>query len=74
MPDPRHSAELVIVDQVGDLRVWAADLAVGVLLQLDILERHLECIIEKQPPGQRSTYPQQEFDGFSGLDGTDGAG
>ena len=71
---PGHAAESLVVDQLGDFRVRAAHLAVGVLAQLDELEGHIQGVVQQQLADQRLADAQDQLDRLGGLQGADGAG
>ena len=74
MVESGDAAKSIVVDQLSNLLVRSADLAVRVLLQLDGIERHIQGVIEQKPPNQAGTDPQQQLDGFGGLDRADRPG
>src|SRR5215212_3347681 len=49
----RDTAELVIVDQLGDGPVIAADGALGILAQLELAELHTKGIVQQESPDER---------------------
>src|SRR5579871_1833989 len=69
-----HPAELMVIDQLGDGAVVAADGAVGILPQLQFAEAHAERIIEEQAADQGLADPEDQFHGLGGLNQTNGAG
>src|SRR5918994_404076 len=70
----RDAAELLVVDELGDGRVLAADGAVGVLAELHLAEAHVQGVVEQKPSDERLADPEYELDGLGSLDGSDGAG
>ena len=52
--------ERLVVDQLGDRQVLAADGALGVLADGDV-EGQLEGVVDQQPPDQRVAVPQSSF-------------
>ena len=67
---PRHTAESLIIDQLGDFRVWPAYLAFGVLFELDKLKRHIQRIVQQQPADHRLADPQDQLERFGSLQRT----
>src|SRR6266511_2463970 len=65
------TAELLVVDQLGDGRVLAADRALRVLANADVLERQLQRVVDEQPPDQRVADAGDELDRLVGLDRAD---
>ena len=68
------AAELVVVDQLGDGGVGAADGAVGVLSQLEGAEGHAEGVYEQEAADEGVADAEDELDGLGGLDDADKAG
>ena len=68
------AAELVVVDQLGDGRVRAADGAVGVLAQLEGAEVHAERVDQQQAADERLADAEDELDDLGGLDDADRPG
>ena len=52
------SAEQLVVDELRDCRMRAADGAVGVLAQLQLAEVHLHCVQDEEPSRQRCAFAQ----------------
>ena len=69
----RHAAESLVVDQLGHLRLRSADLALGVLAQLDELEGHIQGVVEQQAPDQRRPRAQDQLERLGRLQRADGA-
>src|SRR6266542_982924 len=65
------TAELLVVDQLGDGRVLAADRALRVLANADVLEGQLQRVVDEQPPDQRVADAGDELDRLVGLDRAD---
>src|SRR5215213_268946 len=70
----RDAAELLVVDELRNRRVLAADRAVQILAELHLAEAHAQSIIEEEPSDERLADPEYELDSLRGLDGPDGAG
>ena len=68
------AAELVVVDELGDRRVGAADGAVGIFAQLQGAEAHAESIDQQQAADQRLADAENQLDGLGRLDDADEAG
>ncbi len=68
------AAELVVVDQLGDGRVRAADGALGVLAQLEGAEVHAECVDQQEAADEGFADAEDQLDDFGGLDDADEAG
>src|SRR6266511_2956478 len=66
-----HAAEVLVVDQLGDRRVLAADRAVRVLAHPDVLEGQLQRVVDDQPAHQRLADAGDQLDGLVGLDRAD---
>src|SRR3712207_5802536 len=64
----RDAAELLVVDELCDRRVLAADRAVRVLAQLHLAEAHAEGVVEQEASDQGLPDPEYELDGLGGLD------
>src|SRR3954452_21516103 len=62
---------LVVLEQVGDGRVLAAERAVRVLADLDLAVLHLQGVVDHQLADQRLTDAGQELDRLVDLDGSD---
>src|SRR5260370_33103603 len=65
------SAELLVVDQLGDRPVRAAGGAIGILAQLQFAELHAEGIDQQQSSGERIALPQNQLDGLGRLNHAD---
>ena len=69
----RDAAELVVVDQLADTRVVAADRALWIAPQLDLAILHLQRIEDEQPADERVALAKRELDDLGGLDAADDA-
>src|SRR6516164_5218448 len=69
----RDSAEFLIVDELGDGRMIAADRAIGITPQFQFAELHSEGVVEDQAPDQRLARAEDQFHGFGGLDQSNGS-
>src|SRR5208283_3304305 len=65
------AAELLIIDQLGDGRLVAADRASRIAADLELTEAHLQRIIKHQPADQRLALAEDQLDRFSRLDAAD---
>ena len=70
----RDAAELLVVDELGDGGVVAADRALGILAQLEFAEAHVERVDEQQAADERLALAEDELDDLSGLNDADQAG
>ena len=52
----------------------AADRAIGILAQLQFAELHAQRIDQEQSSGERIALPQNQLDGFGGLNHADQPG
>ena len=68
------AAELVVVDQLGDGRMRAADRAVGILAQLQRAEVHAQRVDQQQAADQRLADAEDQLDDLGRLDDADEAG
>src|SRR5262249_22932270 len=62
-----RQAELLVVDVLDRARVLAADRALRVAAQGDLVEGRVERVEEHQPAGERLADPQQVLEGLGGL-------
>src|SRR5215204_2845053 len=69
----RDAAELLVVDQLRNGRVLAADGAVRVLAELHLAEAHVQRVVQEEPSDERLADPEYELGRLCGLDGADGA-
>ena len=70
----RDAAELVVVDQLLDGRVVAAQRTLWIAAQLDFAELHLERIENQQSADERIALAQRKLDDLRGLDASDDSG
>ena len=63
-----------VVTQAQDGWPIAAQGTIRVSIELDLPEAHLQGIIEKEPPQERSADPQDPLDRLRGLDDANDAG
>src|SRR5262249_24406092 len=68
-----NSAELLIIDELGDGTVFAADGALRIFAQFELSEPHAEGVIEEKTSHERLTDPEYELHRFRGLDQPDGS-
>src|SRR6185437_1097478 len=61
------AAELLIVDELSDSRIDAADRALGVLAELEFAETHIQRVNEQKPPDQRLAFAEDELDHLGRL-------
>jgi hypothetical protein len=54
----RDAAELLVVDQLRNRRVLAADRAVRILAELHLAEAHVQRVVEEEPSDERLTDPE----------------
>lgn len=66
------AAEGLVVDELGDGRVLAADRAVGVLADLDLAVLHLQGVVDHQAADERVADAGEDLDRLGDLDGADG--
>src|SRR5260221_7694860 len=66
-------AERLVVDQLADRGVLAADGAVRIFPQLELAEPQLERVEQHQPADQRIPRPDDPLDGFERLNAADDA-
>src|SRR6185503_7350924 len=62
------TAEFFIIDQFLDIRIGSTHTAVGILLEFDEIECHIECVIQQQLANQRLTNAKQDLQSFGGLE------
>ena len=63
-----NAAELLVVDELPDGWMVAADGTVRILLELQLTELELQCVKEDQPADQRITAVDDQLDGLNGLE------
>lgn len=68
------AAELVVVDEFRDGGVFAADGALRIFAELELLELHFEGIEVEEASHEGIADAANQFDGFDGLDDADDAG
>ncbi len=66
-----NAAELLVVDELGDGGVEAADRALGILAQLEFAEAHVERVDQQQPADERIALAENQLDDLGGLDDAD---
>src|SRR3990172_4442911 len=66
-------AEGLVVLQLVDRRRFAAERAIRVAPQTQLLEPHAQRVVEQQPPGERLPDAEQDLDRLRRLDDTDDA-
>ncbi len=66
-------AELLIIDELVDRRLFAAHRAIRILLEVQRSDLHGECVEAQEFPNQSIAFPQDEFDSLKGLYGSDEA-
>ena len=64
---PAHAAELVIVNQLGDRRMRAANRALRVLSQFQLPKLEVKRVEQKQAADQRLPLADDELDGLERL-------
>ena len=70
----RDAAELLVVDQLGDGGVVAADRTVRVLAELQLAETHPQRVVDQKAADERLADPHDQLDRLGGLDGAYHAG
>ena len=63
----------VVVDELVDRRMVAADRALGIAAQLQLAEAHLQRVVQEQPADERLAGSENQLDRFGGLDDADDA-
>src|SRR6266571_4633143 len=61
----------LVLEQAGDLRLFAAQGALGILGDSDLPEACQPGVVVKKPIGQQATSAQNEFQDFGGLNRPD---
>src|SRR5688572_7243907 len=69
----RDAAELLVVDQLRNRRVLAADGAVRVLAKFHLPKAHAQRVVEEEPSDERFADPEYELGRLCGLNSPDGA-
>ncbi len=64
---PSDAAELLVINELGDGTVLAADRAIRVLAQLQLAELHSESVHQQQASDQRLARAQNQLDRLGGL-------
>ncbi len=67
------AGRLLVVDELGDGRVVAADAAVRVARDLDLAEGHRQSVVGQQVPCQQVADAEDVLEGFGRLQGADDA-
>src|SRR3954452_7201843 len=67
------AAERLVVDELADGRVVAAERALRIAADLDLAELHRQGIVQKQAIHQRLAQPQNQLDRLGRLDHADHA-
>ena len=62
-----NSAELLVIDQLGDCRIFPACRAIRILAQLELAKFHGQRVDQQQPPDQWIACAQNQLDGFRRL-------
>src|SRR5262245_9491165 len=68
-----HAAERLVVDQLRDRGLLAADRAVGVPPDPDLLEAHVQGVVQQQPALQGLALAREQLDRLGRLDRADHA-
>src|SRR5205823_6149645 len=68
------AAELLVVDELLDSWIVAADGALGISADLEFLKTHLQGVVENQSADQRRTLSQDQLDRFGRLEEANQAG
>src|SRR5581483_2322391 len=66
-----ESAELDVIDELGDRRVLTTDRAGRILPHFDRLQIHLECVVDLETSDERIARTDEELHRFRRLDRTD---
>ena len=70
----RDSAELIVIDQIGDRWVFGANRTAWIFTNLELAEFHLQRVKVDQPTDERFTDSHDELDGLDRLHDTDDSG
>ena len=70
----RGAAECLVVNELGDGRVLAAEGALGVAPELEFAELHVQRVEQEQAVEERSALAEDELQNLGGLDEADDAG
>ena len=68
------AAEVLVVNELGDSRVLAAEGALGIAPQLEFAELHVERVEQEQAVEERGAFAEDELQNLGGLDEADHAG
>src|SRR5579862_7344893 len=71
---PSNAAKLVVVYQLCDGRMGAADRAIGIFAQLEFAEFHAESVNQQEATDERIADAQNQLDDFRGLHDADQTG
>src|SRR5271170_7262597 len=64
---PANAAKFVVVYQLRDRGMRAADRAIGILAQLEFAELHAQRVDQQQAADERLTHAENQLDHFGGL-------
>ena len=70
----RNTTERFVINQLFDIRIRSAHAAVGVLLQLDEVEGHVQGVVEQELSDQWFADAKQDLQGFGCLEGANRTG
>ena len=69
-----NSAELLVIDQLSDCRIFAARRAIRIFAQLEFAKLHAQGVYEQQAPDQRIPGTKNQLYSLSGLNHADQPG
>ena len=64
----RHTAELLVINQLGHGRMVAANRTLCIAALLEYPKSHIQGIVEQQAPDQGIAFPYDQFDDLGSLD------